>query len=188
MSHFFQRCRLLSLLAAAALLGCATQGMQTLPVELRKAAPDSSIIYFLRPDNDAVDARDNPTLHVNGRPVAVLGFASYTAVTLAPGTHRVSLVAGTNDSKNWNIASEVETKAGVTYFVAIWHQRQPRRTPDAMVPYGALGVLVFHLLDEATNPQMGDRVARFEQITQEVAEYAAAGLRAVPAATTARAR
>jgi hypothetical protein len=166
-------------IASAMLVGCAVaQSPQFVhPVQLRQATPDTSVIYFLRPRSDAVDAKDSPALHVNGRPVAVLRFATYTAVSLVPGKHRVSLDAGPADSRNWNRTADFETKAGETYYVVIWHQRQPRQT-SVLLQYGVIG----ELISQVSNPQTGEHAIRFEQVSRDVAEFAASDLSAVPAA------
>lgn len=172
-----------ALLAGAMLVGCAAPPRPAQPIELRQATADSSIIYFLRPSADSVNSRDNPTLSVDGRSVGILGFASYAAVDLAPGKHRVALAAGATDSKDWNVAADFETKSGTTYYVAIWHQRQPQSAPAFMSAYGPVGELVFQILNQPT----GERGVRFEQIPRDIAEFAASGLRAVPSATSASA-
>jgi hypothetical protein len=105
----------------------------------------------------------------------VLGFASYTAVTLVPGKHRVTLVAGPSDSANWNRGVELEVKDAVTYYVALWHQNQPTPTPGHMAMYGLAGELVVRAL----NPPTGAAGVRFEVVTKDVAEFAMAGLRLV---------
>lgn len=161
------------------LLGCASKP-PVQPVVLREATPGTALIYFFRPVTDAVDSRDNPTLTIDDRMAAAMGFASYTAITLLPGKHRVALVAGPSDSPNWNRSFEFEVKDGATYYVALWHQNQPTPTPSHMTAmYGAMGELVFQALNRPT----GDRVVRFEAVAKDVAEYAIAGLRHVPAAS-----
>lgn len=175
------------LLAASVMGGCAAPPPSARPIELRQAASDASIIHVLRPTSDAVGSRDAPILQIDGRAVAVLGFGSHAVVDLPPGRHRMALVAGAADVTDWAVTADVETKAGVTYYVAVWHQRQPQRAPEYAAPWGAAGALIFQLL----NPPTGEHGARFEQVTRDVAEFAASDLRTVPPpapATDARPR
>ena len=133
------------LVSAFGLLGaCASPPEVVQPVVLGLAQPDASIIYFLRPRNDTVDVRDKPTLYVNSRPFAHLSFGSYAAVPLAPGKHVISLVAGVGESKDWDVSAEFETKPGMTYYVAVWHQRQIERAPEYAVALGPATEILFH--------------------------------------------
>lgn len=125
-----------------------------------------------------VDSGDKPTLSIDGKPVAVMSFATFTSVDLEPGKHRISLAANANDSEGWNTEGVLETKPGRTYYVAIWHQRQPKPTPSHMYAYGVAGVLMSQLL----NPPTGERTVQLESISREIAEFAVTELRKVPPA------
>lgn len=174
--HYPMKLIAIVLLAATTWLsGCATPPPPQ-PVALRQAAPGASILYVFRPSYDAVDTRDAPTLSIDGRAVAAMRIGSYASVDLAPGKHRIALTANARESKDWSAEADFETAPGGTYYVAIWHQRQPKPVRGDAATYGVVGPLVFQLL----NPPSGERAVQLEPVARDIAEYAMTGLRAAP--------
>jgi hypothetical protein len=157
------------------LVSCASPEKRQ-SVAIREATRGTAVIYFFRPELDQVDVRSRPMLAIDDQPVVTLDHQTYTAVSLTPGVHKVSLNAGPTDSANWNQSAEFKLDDGLTYFVALWHQNQPTATPSYISGlYGAVG----HLIFQALHAPQGSAAARLEPVDRDVAEYGLAGLRFV---------
>jgi hypothetical protein len=187
--------------------GCASvkTSLNKPPVAIKLATPGTTVMYFFRPDNDTVDRNDRPKLSIDDHPVGTLELGSYTAVSLSPGLHQVELLASAGDSDNWNQKAEFKVDDGITYYVAIWHQNQPRKEPTprsaiflggatggalvggatggALVggaTGGALGGLLAHVIFQSLRFSKGPEAAQFESVDRSVAEFGMAGLNLVP--------
>jgi hypothetical protein len=164
--------------ATTTILGCATHSSNTsvvAPVTLKDADPGTAVIYFFRPKSDVVNFMDKPTLTIEEQPVASLPSSSYTVLTLPPGKHKISLVAGRTDSREWNRTAEFFVQDGKSYYIALWNRNQPNSTPGYMSMYGAMGVLIANIL----NPMSGGRGVTFETVDRDIAEFELKGLKLI---------
>jgi hypothetical protein len=106
MLRWFHAC--LAVVVTMAATGCAVPPKESAPpVTIHESVAGAGIVYFFRPELDAVDVAALPTLVVDDRKIAVLEHATYTAVALTPGLHRVALAPGHSDTADWNQAAEI---------------------------------------------------------------------------------
>jgi hypothetical protein len=109
-------------------------------------------LYVFRPPFESHLKREAPMLLIGTQEVAAIAHESFTAVSLLPGRHTLSLRPGTMELAKWNKVIELTAEPGKTYFLAVWMNIGSERgvsfipVPGAVVPIQgttirALGVL-----------------------------------------------
>ena len=165
------------------LVGCATvPEARPVPPVIASPADGQALVYFFRPTLDRVGRSDHPALVVDEQVIGELGYATYTAVSLPPGPHRLQVRPGSRDAKSWATDGTFDVVAGQTAFVAIWNPDQPgsAKAPGEIqamaMSHGALGGLVLGTLLEIRNAAGIEAGARLEPVENDIGREALAGL------------
>jgi len=174
------------------LFGCqsAAPKSPSTPVDIGAPSPGEALVYIFRPDMDQMGSSDQPTLFIDDHTIAVLGRASYTVLSLKPGSYQLQFAAGKGESSSWNFSQTFHFEAGQTQFLAVWHRDQPKSNPNlgraasvagGMVG-GALGGGVFAGAGPGLFGHRGSMEGvNFEPVERDNATYALAGLHLVDA-------
>jgi hypothetical protein len=168
------------------LLGCQSAPKPApTPIVLTLPVEGQALMYLFRPDLDKMSASDQPTLLIDEHITATLGHATYTIVSLKPGSHQFQLLAGKNESSAWNIKQDVNVEAGQTHFVAIWHPDQGRAaSASGVAAASGVGGIVGAMFAATVFSHSGSTEGvYFEPVEQDVGTSALAGLRFVTAQT-----
>jgi len=106
------------------------------PPDIDEPAPGEALAYVFRPALDATRHADKPTFLVDGQTIGKLPYMSYTKISLQPGRHRLNVVSGPNDSKDWTTEVGLEVAEGKVSFIAIWNPDQPHvaQSPRSTTP------------------------------------------------------